>query len=417
MDHIQNDAQQQGNAIIHDSLSSIWYFAWKRMTQTIPVDDTSDEEYALCHTAAIEALLQSVDQEGIKSIFGIATFAFIDVYKEPFAAWSRHMRGARAVLDLHSPTLERFAELCSEINGLQEVVSLLFWYDTTGLMIRRDRGLIFEDWHREFMDNNLFELVGCPKDVFQIFTTITREGFECESRHPDLYVAATKQLLKASRGSHDHGDLLRDAWRCSTVMAIYEAESGVRKTSFEAIMHELTDRICDILQAIPAKSAKYRHLPFAAFMVGRLSQSSHHSKIAQSAILDEHKGHGREKQSTDTEKSARPSDTQRLVHSPASKRQQSAKVASTRRSHAMRRGRIDSHRQNARESRDNPVYVRPTSPAKPEHRYHEDGSTSASKWQTPHFLLLYPWLSKFETSSKAGDPSAEIADAVGALEI
>ncbi|KAK1640531.1 hypothetical protein BDP81DRAFT_368399 [Colletotrichum phormii] len=251
------------------------------MTRTVPVNDTSDEEYALCHTAAVEALLQSVDQEGIKSIFGIATFAFIDVYKEPFAAWSQHLRGARAVLDLHSPPPERFAELCSEINGLQEVVSLLCWYDTTGLMIRRDRGLIFEDWHREFMDNNLFELVGCPKDVFQLYTTITKEGFECESRHPDLYVAATKQLLKASRGSHDHEDLLRGAWRYSRVMAIYEAESSVKKTSFEAIMHELADRICDILQAIPTKSAKYRHLPFAAFMVGRLSQSSDHSKTAQ----------------------------------------------------------------------------------------------------------------------------------------
>lgn len=131
MNRIQADGKQAGDTVTDDSLSSIWFFAWKRMTQSIPVDDASDVEYALCHTAAVEALLQPVDQEGIRAIFGIATFAFIDVYKEPFAAWSRHLKGARAVLDLHSPTPERFAELCSEINGLQEVVSLLCWYDST----------------------------------------------------------------------------------------------------------------------------------------------------------------------------------------------------------------------------------------------------------------------------------------------
>ncbi|KXH45989.1 hypothetical protein CNYM01_03955 [Colletotrichum nymphaeae SA-01] len=236
MNRIQADGKQAGDTVTDDSLSSIWFFAWKRMTQSIPVDDASDVEYALCHTAAVEALLQPVDQEGIRAIFGIATFAFIDVYKEPFAAWSRHLKGARAVLDLHSPTPERFAELCSEINGLQEVVSLLCWYDSTGLMIRRDRGLIFEDWHRNLMVDDLFDLVGCPKDVYQIFTIIVKEGFKCESRHPDLYVTATEQLLKTSRGSHDQGDLLQDAWRYSSVMAIYEAESSVKTASFEAII-------------------------------------------------------------------------------------------------------------------------------------------------------------------------------------
>ncbi|KZL74870.1 hypothetical protein CI238_07518 [Colletotrichum incanum] len=277
----QSSHQVRRHTTLNDPLSSIWDFAWKRMTQAIPVDDATDINYALCHTAAVKALMQSVEHEGIKAIFGIVTFAFIDVYKGPFAAWSRHLRGARAVLDLHSPTPKELSELCSNINGLQEVISLLCWYDTTGLVVRRDRALIFEDWHRDFMDESIFDLVGCPRDTFMILTAIAKGGFLCVSREHGLYLAATEQLLRVSRGVHDHAELLRDAWRYSAVLIIYEAESSVKKENLRVIMRELTDRICDILQSIPAKSAKYRHLPFAAFMAGRHAQSLDHSQVVQ----------------------------------------------------------------------------------------------------------------------------------------
>lgn len=277
-DQLELDTPQPGNTSPKDPLLSVWHFAWKRMMRN--ADNASDVDPDLSNTAAIKALLQAIDQEGIEAIFGIATFAFIDVYKAPFGAWSRHLRGARAVLDLHSPTPERFSQLCLKVKGLQEVLSLLCWYDVTGLMVRRDRHLIFEDWHRDLMDGSLFDLVGCPSDAFKLLAAVAKEGFESSCRPPELYIGATSQLLKVSRGSNEH-ELLCDAWRYAVVLAVHEAGSGVQKEGLEAVTDGIADLICNILQTVSVKSAKYRHLPFAAFMAGRHAQSVEHLQAVQ----------------------------------------------------------------------------------------------------------------------------------------
>lgn len=255
-------------------------FALKRMSQprSLFPDGVTDVDDVLSHTTAVAALRHAIERSGIKAIFGIATFAFMDVYKGPFGAWQQHLKGARAVLDLYSITEEQLLSLCSQTSGFREILSLLCWYDVTGLIVRRDRGLIFEDRHRKFMDDGIFDLLGCPKDTYILLTAIAKLGFPHVIREPSLYFSAVDQLLKISSGTQTHSHLLNDAWRYATVLSIFEADSVVRMDNENKVKRESIDRICQILEAIPPQSAKYRHLPFAAFMAGRHAQLPRHTQ-------------------------------------------------------------------------------------------------------------------------------------------
>ncbi|KAJ6031945.1 hypothetical protein N7540_002677 [Penicillium herquei] len=267
-----------------DPLSSVWKFALKRMSGlgsrpwALSIGEVTDVDEILSHTTAVAALRHAVERSGIKAIFGIATFAFIDVYKGPFGAWQQHLKGARAVLDSYGMTEEQLAALCSQTSGLREIVSLLCWYDVSGLVIRQDRGLIFEDHHRRLMDDSIFDLIGCPKETFVLLTAIAKLGFPHIIREPSLYFSAANQLMRVSNGTQTHAHLLSDAWRHAAVLAVFERESVVRMDNESIVKRQSIDRICQILEAIPPQSAKYRHLPFAAFMAGRHAQLPRHTR-------------------------------------------------------------------------------------------------------------------------------------------
>ncbi|PVH80442.1 hypothetical protein DL98DRAFT_459456 [Cadophora sp. DSE1049] len=271
-----------GDIYSDDPLSSVWTFAWKTMAHHLTPDDILDNVgYSLCHTAAVQTLSQAISQSGIEAIFGIVTFAFVDVYKGPFGAWPRHLRGARALLDLHCSDGAELGILCDDTSGLQEAISILCWYDATGLIVTKDRDLIFEDWHRQFMDDSIFGLVGCPKDTFMSLVKVARAIRSPISLDPSLSCNVAEQLLQISASPQDHALLLQDAWRYTVVMIIFEALVRPSTEVLRAVMHKLTQKICDILHTIPGESAKYRHLPLAVYMAGRYAQTREQSLAVQ----------------------------------------------------------------------------------------------------------------------------------------
>lgn len=264
-----------------DPLSAVWTFATKRMSQCLSAGEVTSVDDFLSCTTAVAALRRAVDRSGIKAIFAIATFAFLDVYKGPFGVWQQHLRGARAILDSYCTTEEQLAGLCSQTNGLREILSLLCWYDVTGLVVRREaRYLIFEDYHRKFMDDGIFDLVGCPRDAFMLLTAIAKSGFKNVALEPNICVSAVDPLISISSPGEPQDDL-GQAWRCAAVLAMSEVDSIQRAGNENQIKRQLIDRICQILTSIPPQSEKYRHLPFAAFMAGRHAQLSEHTQAVK----------------------------------------------------------------------------------------------------------------------------------------
>lgn len=264
-----------------DPLSAVWTFATRRMSQCLSVGEVTSVDDVLSCTSAVAALRRAVDRSGIKAIFAIATFAFLDVYKGPFGVWQQHLRGARAVLDSYCTTEEQLAGLCSQTNGLREILSLLCWYDVTGLVVKREvRDLIFDDYHRKLMDDGIFDLVGCPLDAFMLLTAIAKSDSKNVALESNICVSAVDQLMSGSSTGEPRADL-GQAWRCAAVLALFEVNSIQRANNKDRIKRQLIDGICQILMSIPPQSAKYRHLPFAAFMAGRHAQLSQHTQAVK----------------------------------------------------------------------------------------------------------------------------------------
>jgi hypothetical protein len=133
------------------------------------------------------------------ALFGIATFAIFEVCCGSFGKWTRHLQGARSLLDLHCRNKPELDNLTQRIPGLGDVLAYLVWFDVTGALVR-ESGLMFGDWHREILTAVFFDSVGCPHDTFGLFVRLAKGDVGDDL---DLCALAMDQVLALDSDSSD----------------------------------------------------------------------------------------------------------------------------------------------------------------------------------------------------------------------
>ena len=275
-----HDPQKLHNDDEYTGFFDVWAFAWKRislrMTGGTP-DDGLDQD--LLYSNALQGLKRSVESGDILALFGITVFAFLDVREGPFGQWTRHLRGARALLDVHCRNFGELSVLYQSTPGLKQAISLLNWYDCMGAIIHKDRGLVFEDFHRVEIDPALFDLVGCPRDTFFVYVRLA-EGHLSELSH-ETYHSSMAQLLQLSHSTDDEKLQLQDAWRYASVLVALEELYPDVASEAATTSTVIADKICDIIEVVPPASASYLHLPVAVYFVGIHAATERHHEVGR----------------------------------------------------------------------------------------------------------------------------------------
>lgn len=263
-------------------IAGVLHFAWDHISQGLRENGSHKAlNEHLLYSRALQGLNQAVEESDILGIFGMTTLAYLDVREGPFGRWSRHLYGARALLDLHCQNFEGLAQLYTTTPGLKQAISLLLWFDVMGLIVHQDRHLIFDDFHRRDMDPTLFELVGCAQDTFRLYVEIA-QGYTTAAPH-QVYHRMYTQLLKVNRDSHDEKLLLQDAWRYAAfyVALDYMHPDIVKETDEAAAL--VADSICDIVdKIIPLESHLYVHLKVQVFFMSIFATEERHLEKADS---------------------------------------------------------------------------------------------------------------------------------------
>lgn len=274
-----NDARQKQEDEECTGFFNVWAFAWKRISLRMnggSTDDGLDQD--LLYSNALQGLKRSVESGDILALFGITVFAFLDVREGPFGHWTRHLRGARALLDVHCRNFGELSVLYQSTPGLKQAISLLNWYDCMGAIIHKDRGLVFEDFHRVEIDPVLFDLVGCPRDTFFVYVRLA-EGHLSELSH-ETYHSSLAQLLSLSHSAGNERLLLQDAWRYASILVALEELYPNVASEAATTSTVIADKICDIIEAIQPTSAAYLHLPVAVYFVGIHAATERHHEVA-----------------------------------------------------------------------------------------------------------------------------------------
>lgn len=263
-------------------VAGVWHFAWDHISQRLRESGSHHAlDKHLLYSRALQGLNQAVQESDILAIFGMTTLAFLDVREGPFGRWARHLRGAKALLDLHCQDFEALSRLYSTTPGLKQAVSLLLWYDVMGLVIHQDRRLIFDDFHRRDMEPTFFELVGCAQDTFRLYVEIA-QGYTTAAPHQAYHRICT-QLLKVSHSPDNEMLLLQDAWRYAAfyVALDYLHPGSVKETDEAAAL--VADSICDIVDKIlPLESHLFVHLKVQVFFMGIFAPKERHLLKADS---------------------------------------------------------------------------------------------------------------------------------------
>lgn len=271
--HTRDDEEYSG-------FFDVWAFAWKRISLRMnggsPDDGLGSD---LLYSNALQGLKRSVESGDILAVFGITVFAFLDVREGPFGYWTRHLRGARALLDVHCRNWGELSNLYQTTPGLKQAISLLNWYDVMGAIIHKDRGLVFDDFHRVEVDPVLFDLVGCARDTFFVYVRLA-EGHMSELTH-ETYHSSLAQLLQLSHNISDERLLLQDAWRYASVLVALEELYPDAHQEAASTSTMIADKICDIVELIQPKSAAYIHLPVAVYFVGIHAATERHHEVGR----------------------------------------------------------------------------------------------------------------------------------------
>ena len=258
-------------------LSDVWNFARKHIELQLRSGGNGNHDDQLLHSNALIALSRMVKAGHILAIFGITTFAYLDVREGPFGTWERHLRGARALLDTHCRSSTELKGVCDRTPGLQQAVALLNWYDVMGLIVHQDRDLIFEDWHREHMDDSLFDLVGCSRETFQLYVSIANHQIGRNTQQS--YRMAILQLLKVANRSTDEGSLLRDGWRLGAVLA---AVSSLNDDDYgDDIAGLIAEKICDVAEQVDQTHGTYVHFALTVYLTGIYGTRARHQNMVR----------------------------------------------------------------------------------------------------------------------------------------
>ncbi|KAK5991931.1 hypothetical protein PT974_05321 [Cladobotryum mycophilum] len=235
--------------------------------KTCPSGDLWESEDAARYR--LDALLGLKDALAVANPFafiGIAAFAFFEVCDSGFGEWQRHLYGAKSLLDYHCKSREQLDNLSQSITGLAEMVARLVWFDICGAIVRGTTDLIFEDWHRQILNESFFGIVGCAGDTFDLLIRVTKG--EVASDPLNSSILAMDQLLKLSLGLSDW-DRATNASRCAAVIAvlsnIHDETPSVPKA---ATMSSAVDRTCQIIASMSPSSQFYIHMAVPAFLAG-----------------------------------------------------------------------------------------------------------------------------------------------------
>jgi hypothetical protein len=262
----QINIDEQTNSGVEKSgaLSNIWKFVsgcldYGNNNQTV---DSQLNALQLKATAILE-LQKFIENGVIEAVFSILAFTYLDVCQGEFGCWHRHLHGARSLLDLHCSNKQQLLESFTNTPGLHHAVTLLNWYDVTGVLASQDRLLIFEDWHREAIDDRFFSLVGCPKDIFFLFPELFKES-PCAN---SWVMQALNEILVVPPVDTTYAHHAASAWRYAFLMTALLRSSFANEAT--ATVQTLVGKICDKIRSIRFDTALSQHMAVVVYMAGQ----------------------------------------------------------------------------------------------------------------------------------------------------
>lgn len=253
------------------------------------IEDTDNNQSIQSHLVALTNLSQVIESGHPIALFGIATFAMFEVCCGSFGNWHCHLQGARSLLDLHCRNRSALDGLCKKIPGLADVLVYLVWFDVTGALVRRS-SLIFDDWHRDILDADFFDSVGCPVDTFELCVYLAKHYDDHTIDVMDLVSRAMNQVLHLDADPSEMG-LAATVYRGAGALLAFARAGGLKvkdmgpstSTHHSSAVCSMVNRVCAALAKIPSTSRFYVHLATPAYLTGM-----HGSTAQQCAIIQKY---------------------------------------------------------------------------------------------------------------------------------
>ncbi|KHN98361.1 uncharacterized protein MAM_03485 [Metarhizium album ARSEF 1941] len=249
-----------------------------RSTGPLAGGDTRDSvETARHRLAALIGLNEALEAANPFAFLGIAAFAVLEVCDSPFGEWQRHLHGAKSLLDCHCPDQRALERLSHTVTGLTDIVARLVWWDTLGAVARGSRGLIFDDWHRQAIDQSIFEVVGCSADTFDLFSRVAQgqvstDGLRC-------CIMAVDQLAQVDSGESAWA-LSANVNRCASAIAVLaQCEDTAADGHAHRALDSAVERACQLISRMNPSSIYYIHVAVSAYLAGMHAASTHQCRI------------------------------------------------------------------------------------------------------------------------------------------
>ncbi|KAK7416653.1 hypothetical protein QQZ08_011919 [Neonectria magnoliae] len=224
--------------------------------------------------AALTELNEALATANPFAILGIAAFAVLEVCDSAFGEWECHLRGARSLLDYHCQSQPQLDQLSLKVTGLTEIVARLAWFDTMGAVVRGATGLIFDDWHRDLLNDSFFDVVGCAADTFQLYSDVAKGGVAVDPMGSCF--RAMDQLLKLDSHATDWTQSA-NINRCAAALAVLEkmTEDTAMMRRHEAILSAV-NTICQLIASATPSSPFYIHMASAVHLAGMNATTAQH---------------------------------------------------------------------------------------------------------------------------------------------
>jgi hypothetical protein len=262
-------------------LKNIWKFVSSFLDHQETGEDQDWDLQALqLKTTAIKELQTFISEGVIEAIFSILAFTYFDVCQFSFGNWHRHLYGARSVLDIHCKNKIELLVAFENTPGLRHAITLLNWYDVMGVVASEDRPFIFEDWHREVIEDKFFLLVGCPKRIFYIFPQLFKDqSFRTNSFLRALQLVLEIPTFAVNQQTNDAVTAVKNteyAWTYACLLIAFE--QTYYPAQGDATVQSLVTKICELIKLIPLHSALSQHLAVIVFVAG--TRATNHSDRA-----------------------------------------------------------------------------------------------------------------------------------------
>ncbi|KAH7008985.1 hypothetical protein EDB80DRAFT_717732 [Ilyonectria destructans] len=254
-------------------------------TATLTEGGSSESmEVARHRLAALMELNEALQTANPFAILGIAAFAVFEVSDSAFGEWQCHLYGARSLLDCHCQSRPQLDQLSQSVTGLTEIVARLVWYDTTGTIVRGTTDLIFDDWHREILNDSFFDAVGCPADTFQLFVDLAKG--EAASDPLGSCLRAMDQLLQLDSDT-TAWKRCANANRCAAALAVLErVDDEAAPKPRRLAMLSAVNRICEVVASTPRSSPFHIYLATPVYLAGMNSTTPQHCATVRTYWLD-----------------------------------------------------------------------------------------------------------------------------------